>query len=86
PARADGIAVTGGRVGRCLFLHGSPCWKQSRASFVWILAYFHVQAMAYPPPIGYRSTGPSVSLLRRKLFSNRSSLHIRYEHIPFSDF
>ncbi len=37
PARADGIAVTGGRVGRCLFLHGSPCWKQSRASFVWIL-------------------------------------------------
>ncbi|MFE2862607.1 hypothetical protein, partial [Sphingobacterium multivorum] len=29
PARADGIAVTGGRVGRCLFLHGSPCWKQS---------------------------------------------------------
>lgn len=34
PARADGIAVTGGRVGRCLFLHGSPCWKQSRAFFV----------------------------------------------------
>ncbi|MCW8312661.1 hypothetical protein K7A41_15620, partial [Sphingobacterium sp. InxBP1] len=33
--RADGIAVTGGRVGRCLFLHGSPCWKQSRASFVY---------------------------------------------------
>ncbi|MDF2519066.1 MAG: hypothetical protein K0R59_4362, partial [Sphingobacterium sp.] len=29
--------VTGGRVGRCLFLHGSPCWKQSRASFVCIL-------------------------------------------------
>ncbi|WP_343537910.1 hypothetical protein, partial [Sphingobacterium thalpophilum] len=28
-------AVTGGRVGRCLFLHGSPCWKQSRASFVY---------------------------------------------------
>ncbi|RKE52268.1 hypothetical protein DFQ12_2502, partial [Sphingobacterium detergens] len=27
----------GGRVGRCLFLHGSPCWKQSRASFVYIL-------------------------------------------------
>ncbi len=40
PARADGIAVTGGRVGRCLFLHGSPCWKQSRASCVWILPYF----------------------------------------------
>ncbi|QQT30623.1 hypothetical protein I6I99_25570 [Sphingobacterium multivorum] len=27
--------------------------------------------MAYAPPIGYRSTGPSVSLLRRKLFRNR---------------
>ena len=38
PARADGIAVTGGRVGRCLFLHGSPCWKQSRASS---FKYFH---------------------------------------------
>ncbi|MDR3009696.1 MAG: hypothetical protein LBV59_17305, partial [Sphingobacterium sp.] len=49
PARADGIAVTGGRVGRCLFLHGSPCWKQSRASFVYVLPYFHVQAIAYPP-------------------------------------
>ncbi|WP_205601729.1 hypothetical protein, partial [Sphingobacterium sp. xlx-130] len=24
PARADGIAVTGGRVGRCLFLHKAP--------------------------------------------------------------
>ncbi|WP_286591894.1 hypothetical protein, partial [Sphingobacterium sp. N143] len=27
------------RVGRCLFLHGSPCWKQSRASCVWIVLY-----------------------------------------------
>ncbi|MGJ1287373.1 hypothetical protein ACR78B_20240, partial [Sphingobacterium spiritivorum] len=31
PARADGIAVTGGRVGRCLFLYESPFWKQIRA-------------------------------------------------------
>ncbi|MGJ1360442.1 hypothetical protein ACR79K_27430, partial [Sphingobacterium siyangense] len=69
--RADGIAVTGGRVGRCLFLHGSPCWKQSRASLVRILPYFPVQAIAYPPPSGYHSTGPSVSLLHRKLFRNR---------------
>ncbi len=65
PARADGIAVTGGRVGRCLFLHGSPCWKQSRASCVYILPYFHVQAIAYPPPIGYHSTWPSVSPVHR---------------------
>ncbi|MGN2374954.1 hypothetical protein ACTFAO_14925, partial [Sphingobacterium spiritivorum] len=28
---ADGIAVTGGRVGRCLFLYESPFWKQIRA-------------------------------------------------------
>ncbi|MEN5378514.1 MULTISPECIES: hypothetical protein, partial [Sphingobacterium] len=26
PARADGIAVTGGRVGRCLFLYRSLCY------------------------------------------------------------
>ncbi|WP_286882673.1 hypothetical protein, partial [Sphingobacterium sp. UBA5980] len=37
---------------------------------VWILPYFHVQAIAYAPHIGYRSTGPSVSLLHRQLFRN----------------
>ncbi|MDR3011233.1 MAG: hypothetical protein LBV59_25140, partial [Sphingobacterium sp.] len=51
PARADGIAVTGGRVGRCLFLHGSPCWKQSRASFVYVLPYFLVSIFCNLPLI-----------------------------------
>gem|GEM_PF-6704692 len=32
PARADGIAVTGGRVGRCLILYGSPLSTDSGLS------------------------------------------------------
>ncbi|WP_346067138.1 hypothetical protein, partial [Sphingobacterium siyangense] len=32
---------------------------------------FPLQAIAYPPPIGYRSTGPSVGLLHRQLLRNR---------------
>ncbi len=32
PARADGIAVTGGRVGRCLILYGSPLSADSGLS------------------------------------------------------
>src|SRR5690606_14668365 len=34
PARADGIAVTGGRVGRCLILQESPFRKLQGAFFI----------------------------------------------------
>ncbi|WP_294348751.1 hypothetical protein, partial [uncultured Sphingobacterium sp.] len=72
PARADGIAVTGGRVGRCLFLHGSPCWKQSRASFVWIhTSVFPCRGYCLSSDYGYRSTGPWVSPVQRQLLRNR---------------
>ncbi|MGJ1426875.1 hypothetical protein ACR79B_23050, partial [Sphingobacterium spiritivorum] len=43
-ARADGIAVTGGRVGRCLFLNESPFWRQIRAFL------FSVQGIAETEP------------------------------------
>ncbi|MGJ1387422.1 hypothetical protein ACR782_14565, partial [Sphingobacterium spiritivorum] len=50
PARADGIAVTGGRVGRCLFLYESPFWKQLRAFFVFRNVIPETKPKAKPNP------------------------------------
>ncbi|WP_206368718.1 hypothetical protein, partial [Sphingobacterium sp. B16(2022)] len=45
PARADGIAVTGGRVGRCLFLYRSLCYT---AEAFLCLDLFYAESIAIP--------------------------------------
>ncbi|KAF5274325.1 hypothetical protein FQR65_LT17034 [Abscondita terminalis] len=50
PARADGIAVTGGRVGRCLFLYESPFWRQIRAFLVFRNVIPETKPEANPNP------------------------------------
>ncbi|WP_448665296.1 hypothetical protein [Sphingobacterium siyangense] len=52
------------------FFTRKPLLETVKGFFRLDTSVFPLQAIADPPPIGYRSTGPSVSLVHRKLFRN----------------
>ncbi|MEN5377536.1 hypothetical protein, partial [Sphingobacterium kitahiroshimense] len=56
-ARADGIAVTGGRVGRCLFLYRSLCYTAE--AFLCLYLFYAVNRAV--PVLSVTSAGPSCS-------------------------
>ncbi|WP_448666276.1 hypothetical protein [Sphingobacterium siyangense] len=53
------------------FFTRKPLLETVKGFFRLSTSVFPLQAIAYPPPIGYRSIGPSVGLLHRQLFRNR---------------
>ena len=56
PARADGIAVTGGRVGRCLILYGSPLsMRTSGFPVLWRSQRVPMSRDRWPPSVPERS-------------------------------